>query len=171
MKLLQTYSDDMLNGTGLREVLFFSSCDFSCPGCFNSEAQDPNCDSYPGSHEWTDKDYDALVERLRRPHISGVTISGGDGFSKWNKKEVLELCKKLKTDVPEKTIWIYTGYTFEAIKEIGDEKWECLKYIDVLVDGQFVEKLRSPHLPWVGSSNQRVIDVKETLKNGKICVI
>ena len=167
MKLVYTYSADQLNGVGLREVLFFSGCDFRCPGCFNAELQDPDY-STPGSHEWGESDYQDLLKRLSHSYISGVTILGGDGFSECNKAGVLELCKRLREDMPEKTIWIYTGYTFEQIKKMKDERWECLKYIDVLCDGPFIESRLSPKLPWVGSDNQRVIDMVKTLKSGKL---
>lgn len=167
MRLIKVYHADQLNGEGLREVLFFSGCDLRCPFCFNSEIQDPDY-STPGSHEWGESDYQDLLRNLSHSYISGVTILGGDGFSTYNRKEVLELCKRLKEDIPEKTIWLYTGYTFEEIKKAKDERWECLKYLDVLVDGPYVDSKKSPKKPWVGSENQRVIMVQETLKKGKI---
>lgn len=168
MRLIYKYHADMLNGEGLREVLFFSGCDHSCAGCFNKELQDPNYIGLPESHTWTEKDYIELCTELEHDYISGVTITGGDGFSEFNKKDILELCQKLKSDYPLKTIWLYTGWTYEQVLKHNDEKTKCLSYIDVLCDGRFVEKLKSPDLPWVGSSNQRVIDVQKSLKEGKV---
>lgn len=168
MRLIHVYHNDLLNGEGLREVLFFSGCDFSCSGCFNKELQNVNYQGSKFSHEWSNSDYQALSERLNKSYISGVTISGGDGFSKYNKKDTLNLCKKLKSDFPNKTIWLYTGWTFENIINCKDEKTECLQFIDVLVDGKFDKNLKSPELPWVGSSNQRVIDVQKSLNNNSI---
>ena len=89
-------------------------------------------------------------------------------MSVWNKKDVLELVKRLKTDLPNKTIWVYTGYTIDQIKQDADEKLEILDYIDVLCDGLYIESKKSPLKPWVGSENQRVIDVKESIKQGKV---
>jgi anaerobic ribonucleoside-triphosphate reductase activating protein len=170
MKLLQVYHADLLNGEGLREVLFFSGCDLRCPQCFNKEAQNPNY-SMPDSHDWCENDFNELVKNLRQPFISGTTILGGDGFSVYNRSGVLELCKKLKETLPEKTIWLYTGYTWENIIKAEDERTKCLKYIDVLCDGPFIAELKSPEKPWVGSSNQRVIDVKKSLNKQNICLL
>lgn len=167
MNLIQVYHSDLLNGEGLREVIFFSGCDLNCPGCFNKEAQNPNF-KLLDSHEWSEDDYKLLLDNLNKPFISGVTILGGDGFSTYNRAGVLDLCKNLKKDVPNKTIWIYTGYTWESIINAKDERTECLKYIDVLCDGPFIEKLKAPDKPWVGSSNQRVINVQQSLKENKI---
>lgn len=168
MRLLQIYSADLLNGEGLREVLFFSGCDHKCPGCFNSDSQNPDCPGSDWSHFWTEEDYQALLIRLKKPCISGVTISGGDGFSKWNKAEILELVKRLKTDLPLKTVWLYTGWTWEEIEKFNDERWEALQYIDVLCDGRYIDAIKSPKKPWVGSDNQRVIDVKKSLESDKV---
>lgn len=148
MKYLGWYHNDMLNGTGLREVIFFTGCPHHCPGCFNPETWNPDC---PGSKLWGNDETEELVRRLSQSHIDGVTFSGGDPLSHWNRSEVLNLCKVIKSRVPGKTVWIYTGYTLE---ELGDLD---LTPVDVLVEGRYIESLRSPDLPWVGSSNQRVI--------------
>ena len=165
MKIIETYHNDLLNGTGLREVLFFSGCTHHCPGCFNQFTWDPDVDQ---AHEFEEDDYQELLKNLRKPYIAGVTLSGGDPMSVWNKKDVLELVKRLKTDLPNKTIWVYTGYTLEQIQQSKDEKLEILDYIDVLCDGLYIESKKSPLKPWVGSENQRVIDIKESIKQDKV---
>lgn len=166
MRFIKQYLDDLLNGEGLRNVYFFTSCSHLCKGCFNSETADPNM---PGSREWTEDDFLKLIEDAKKSYISGITLSGGDPFHPNNRKSILELCKNFKEYFGDsKTIWIYTGYTWETIKKDKDERWECLKYIDVLCDGPFIEHLKSPSKPWVGSENQRVIDVKKSLKEDRI---
>nr|DAS54541.1 MAG TPA: 4Fe-4S single cluster domain protein [Bacteriophage sp.] len=167
MKIIETYHNDLLNGTGLREVLFFSGCTHHCPGCFNQFTWDPDVDQ---AHEFEEEDYQELLGNLRKPYVSGVTLSGGDPMSVWNKKGVLDLVVRLKKDLPNKTIWLYTGYTLEQIQAEGDEKLEILGYIDVLCDGRFIESKKSPLKPWVGSENQRVIDMKKTLEQGSISI-
>lgn len=167
MKIIDIYHEDLLNGTGLREVLYFSGCEWNCKGCFQSWTADPNCEQ---ARDWTEEDYKNLSNKLKNQYISGVTLSGGDPLSFWNESDVLELVKKLKTDFPEKTIWCYTGYTWENLIKLSEDnsKRQILDYIDVLCDGPFIESLKSPEKPWVGSENQRVIDVKESLKQEKI---
>lgn len=174
MRLIRFYHADMLNGEGLREVVFLSGCEHFCTGCFSPETWDPDM---PEAHEWTSKDEEELFENLGKPFISGVTFSGGDPFSKWNVGEVRELCIKIKEKFPEKTIWLYTGYTWESIMQYKDTlkhqaiQYNCLKYVDVLCEGPFIESRKSPTKPWVGSDNQRVINVKESLKQDKIILL
>lgn len=165
MRLIQTYHADLLNGDGLREVLFFSGCNHSCKFCFNPETHNP----FEGKL-WTKENYEALLQELHKSHISGVTLTGGDPLSIWNQECVLELCQDLKHDIPEKTIWAYTGYTWESIMRLpGDHPRRLiLNYLDVLCDGPFVHTKKSPNKLWVGSENQRVINVKESLEKGEI---
>lgn len=165
MRLIQTYHSDLLNGDGLREVLFFSGCPHKCPGCFNPETHNP----FEGKL-WTKENYEALLGELHKSHISGVTLTGGDPLSIWNQECVLELCQDLKHDVPEKTIWAYTGYTWESIMRLPEDhpRRKVLEYLDVLCDGPFVHTRKSPKKKWVGSENQRVINVKESLEKGEI---
>lgn len=152
MNLVQIYKADLINGEGLRNVYFFSHCTHHCPGCFNKETWDENI-----GNPWTEEDFQQLIKDAEPEYISGITLSGGDPFSPINRKDILDLCKKFKAIYPNKTIWVYTGYTLEQIEKDKDERLECLKYIDVLCDGPFIESLKSPTKPWVGSSNQRVI--------------
>lgn len=150
MKVIQKYHNDFLNGPGMREVIFFSGCDNHCDGCFNKETADPNM---KGARDWTEEDYIELKNNLNNYWIKGVTFTGGDPLSRYNYLGVLDLCRRLKNDIPDKTIMIYSGYTMEYIKTYIPS---ILDYIDILADGPFIKNLASPKKPWVGSSNQNV---------------
>ena len=169
MKIIQTYLNDLLNGEGLRDCYFFSGCELHCPGCFSSETWDPNM---PQARLWTEEDFQRLLMNASKSYISGITLLGGDPFHPVNREGILDLCKRFKEYFGDsKTIWIYTGYTWEILKKAQDLRWECLKYVDVLCEGPFIEKLKSPTKPWVGSENQRVINVQESLKQNKIILL
>lgn len=142
---------DMRNGTGLRVTLFVSGCSHHCKGCHNPQTWDPN-----SGIEFDESAKQELFAELNKDYISGVTFSGGDPLFPSNREVILSLCKEIKTLYPNKNIWLYTGYKYEQVKHL-----EILKYIDVLIDGKYVEKLRSANLPWVGSSNQKVIYVSD----------
>lgn len=142
---------DMRNGTGLRVTLFVSGCNHHCKGCHNPQTWDPN-----SGIEFDEAAKQELFAELNKDYVSGVTFSGGDPLFPSNREVILSLCKEIKTLYPNKNIWLYTGYRYEQVKHL-----EILKYIDVLVDGKYVEKLRSVNLPWVGSSNQKVIYVSD----------
>ena len=145
--------EDMLNGTGLRTVLWVSGCNHNCPGCQNPETH-PEDSGIP-----FDKDaLDELLNSLSPNYIEGLTFSGGDPLYPNNRSTVTDIAKKVKELYPNKNIWLYTGYLFEDIKDL-----EIISYIDVIVDGEFLIKLKDNNLHWKGSSNQRVIDVKESL--------
>lgn len=154
--------DDMLNGDGLRIVLWVSGCEMRCIGCHNPETHDP----YSGI-PFDAQAEDELFEALSKDYISGVTFSGGHPLMECNRPEVYRLIKKYKELYPNKTIWMYTGYTWEEIQEIPDAK-AIVDQVDVLVDGKFVLYLKDNNLEWKGSSNQRVIDVKKSLDKGKV---
>ena len=169
MKLIQTYLNDLLNGVGLRDCFFFSGCELHCPGCFSPETWDPDM---PQAKLWTEEDFQELLKNASKPYISGITLLGGDPFYPVNREEILNLCKRFKENFGDsKTIWIYTGYTWEILEKAKDVRWECLKYVDVLCEGPFIEKLKSPSKPWVGSENQRVINVQESLRQNKIILL
>lgn len=169
MKIIQTYLADLLNGEGLRDCYFFSGCELHCFGCFSPETWDPDM---PQARLWTEEDFKELLRNAEKPYIDGITLLGGDPFHPNNRKEILDLCKRFREHFGDsKTIWIYTGYTWKVLENSKDERWECLKYIDVLCEGPFSINLKSPEKPWVGSSNQRVIDVKKSLASNSIVEI
>ena len=134
------------NGEGLRTAIFFSGCDFHCPGCFNYELQDPNYG----------KKYSSEIEKeifnTINEHIAGISILGGEHLSKYNLETVTQLCSNFKEKFPNKTIWLWTGYTIEEIKTLP-----ILNYIDVLIDGQFKQDEYEYGLLWRGSRNQRIL--------------
>ena len=145
--------DDMLNGDGLRVVLWVAGCSHCCKDCHNPVTWDPNGGLYfdePAKAE--------LFEELKKDYVSGITFSGGDPLHIANVNDVTELSKEIRETFPEKTIWLYTGSTWEEVRRM-----EIVRYLDVLVDGEFVFAKKDPLLCWKGSSNQRVIDVQRTL--------
>lgn len=144
---------DMNNGDGLRVTLFVSGCSHKCHNCHNPQTWDPDSGIL-----FTDKEKKEIFDELDKDYIAGITFSGGDPLFKANRETVTALAKEIKEKYPNKTIWLYTGYKFEDVYNLP-----IMKYIDILVDGRFVESLYSPSLHWVGSSNQRVIDVKRHL--------
>lgn len=152
---------DIANGKGCRVSLFVQGCSFNCPGCFNTVAKD-----FSGGKEFTDQTMQLLLELALPPHISGLSILGGEPLHPQNRKDVLEVVKKFKSQYPDKTVWLWTGYSWEDVAEdiIGSG-------VDVIVDGLFKEELKDLRLKYRGSSNQRVIDVlASTAGNPKILV-
>ncbi len=150
--------DDMLNGEGLRVVLWVAGCPHKCEGCHNPITWD-EC----GGIEFTEESENELFEILNRPYISGITFSGGDPLHMANRSEIARLIDKCKTLFPLKTIWLYTGFLWEDICDL-----DLIKKVDVVVDGKFEKALHDPKLFWKGSSNQRVIDVRKTLECGSV---
>ncbi len=150
--------DDMLNGDGLRTVLWVSGCTHHCEGC-----QNPITWDLAGGLPFDEAAEEELFEAMGAEQCSGITFSGGDPLHPFNRSEVFRLAEKCKKLFPNKTVWAYTGFLWENVK---DE--EGMKYIDVLADGRFVKELNDNNLHWVGSSNQRVINVQETLKSDKV---
>ena len=142
-------------------------CTHHCKNCFNSEAWDFNY-----GKEFTEKEIDKVMQELDHPYISGLSLLGGEPLEYQNQQGLLPLLKKVKEKFPEKNIWCYTGYTFD--KDVMGEmcnKWketpEFLSYLDVVVDGKFEEDKKDIKLRFKGSSNQRIIDVKKSLKESK----
>lgn len=152
--------DDMLNGEGLRVVLWVSGCTHQCKNCHNPITWD-----IMGGLEFDSEAEKELMEALSKPHCDGITFSGGDPLHPFNREEVARLIKKVNETYPDKTIWLYTGYKYEEI-----EDFSALNLIDVLIDGEFIEDLKDERLHWVGSSNQRIIDVKKTLESGSMVI-
>lgn len=159
----------MLNGSGLRVVLWLSGCDHKCKGCQNIQTWDCN-----SGIPFTEKDKEELFEELNKDYISGITFTGGDPLHKNNLDEVLNLVNRIRLLYPNKTIWIYSGYTWEQLFE--DDEFDvkggiCENQIrraiilssDVFIDGKYIEQQKDTTLKWRGSANQRVIDIKKTI--------
>lgn len=150
--------DDMLNGDGLRVVLWVAGCTHHCEGCQNPVTWDPE-----GGILFDRAAKEEIFEQLDQAYIDGITFSGGDPLYVGNREEVLALAKEIRERYPDKSIWLYTGYRFEEIWE--EPLMACL---DVLVDGRYLEEERDVTLPWRGSANQRVIDVQKTREQKQI---
>ncbi len=150
--------DDMLNGDGLRVVLWVSGCEHRCKGCHNPVTWDIN-----GGLEFDEAAKEEVFEELKKDYVSGITLSGGDPLHMQNRTDVSRLIREIKDKFPNKTIWLYSGYDWEEVKDLP-----LMENIDVFVDGEFVERLKDNLLLWRGSSNQRVIDVKKSLKIGNV---
>jgi anaerobic ribonucleoside-triphosphate reductase activating protein len=162
MKYHNITHDDMLNGDGIRVVLWVSGCIHNCRGCQNPLTWNPD-----NGINFDAQARDEIFSALKQKHISGITFSGGDPLHPANRGKVFCLIKDIKQQFPSKTIWIYTGYTWE---EIHENKYipHIIKYADVLVDGRFKEELADVNYPWAGSTNQRVIDIQESIKKGTV---
>lgn len=150
--------DDMLNGDGIRVTLFVSGCSLHCPFCQNPETWDKD-----SGISFDKNAVDEIFAELKKDYISGITLTGGHPLEHYNIDECTQLCKEIKEHFPTKTIWLYTGYIYENVKDL-----EIMNYVDVVVDGSYIQKLRDISLKWRGSSNQRVIDVKKSKEQNEI---
>ena len=156
--------DDMKNGDGLRVVLWVAGCSHHCPNCQNPVTWDPD-----DGILFDENARKELLDIVSQDYISGITFSGGDPLFESNREEVYELIEYIKSVYPNKTVWLYTGYTFNDLKKfvpIG-----ILNKIDVIIDGPYIEKFRDTSLKWRGSSNQRVINVRKTIDTGNIVLL
>ena len=158
---------DIANGEGVRVSLFVSGCTHHCKGCFNHETWD-----FTFGKHFTEDTENEIIEALDHSFINGLSLLGGEPFERQNQKVLLPFLHKVKAKYPQKNIWCYTGYTLED-DLLSESRARCeytdemLSLIDVLVDGEFKEELKDITLAFRGSSNQRIIDVKESLKQGK----
>lgn len=150
--------DDMLNGDGLRVVLWVAGCSHHCRECQNPITWDPQ-----GGILFDEDARQEIFQQLQKDYIDGITFSGGDPLHEANVKEVTALAREIRSRFPKKTIWLYTGYLWEEIRN-----WEIVRYLDVLVDGRFDPQKKDLTLQWKGSYNQRVIDVPKTLDLGQV---
>ena len=150
---------DISDGPGVRVSIFMQGCSFHCKNCFNPETWD-----FEGGNEFTDETINEVIELGKPDHIKGLSILVGEPMHPNNIEGTTRLAKAFKEKYPDKTIWSWTGFLFD--KDLKDK--EVLKYIDVLVDGQYKDELHDPTLKWRGSSNQRVIDVQKSLENGEV---
>lgn len=154
--------DDMLNGDGIRVVLWVAGCEHHCEDCQNPVTWNPEGGKHFGAAE-----IDEIFAELAKEHVSGITFSGGDPLHPNNRNLIYSLGKVAQQAHPEKTVWMYTGYTWEQI--VADEEMSTImEVVDVLVDGRFEKDLLDKNAKWVGSTNQRVIDVQKSLKTGGV---
>lgn len=176
MNYAQMRSMDISNGEGIGVSLFVQGCDFHCKNCFNSETWD-----FSKGQEWNEKTKNQFLKLVEKPFIQRVSILGGEPLHPQNVQNVLKIVDEIRVSYPTKNIWLYTGYTWEQIMYpiVTDDlnferdyiikaRKELVSKCDVLIDGRYVDELRDVSLHWRGSSNQRVINVQETLKQNKI---
>ena len=162
---------DIANGTGVRVSLFVSGCTHHCKGCFN-----PDTWNFGFGKEYTEETENDIIEALKPSYIEGISLLGGEPFEPENQKALVGLLKRIRQELPNKNVWCYSGYTFEELtgqkksRAFTDISAEMLSLIDVLVDGEFVEELKDISLQFRGSSNQRIIDVKESLKSNTVII-
>lgn len=159
---------DVANGPGVRVTIFVSGCTHHCKGCFNEMTWD-----FQYGREFTKEDIEKIIKLMEPSYIAGLTLLGGEPMEYRNQQGLLPLLRRVKEQYPEKTIWCYTGYLYD--KDILDDfcgKWEetreMLSYLDVIVDGEFVEAQKDISLRFRGSSNQRIIDVKKSREAAEI---
>lgn len=160
--------NDIANGLGVRVSLFVSGCRHHCKNCFNKDTW-----SFSYGVPFTDATADDIIKALAPDYVNGFSLLGGEPFEPENQPELLKLLKRIKAEYPNKDIWCYTGFLLDEEllgKSRANTEYtrEMLSYIDVLVDGRFVEELKDISLKFRGSSNQRVIDVKKTLQTNDI---
>lgn len=161
-------NNDIANGPGVRVSLFVSGCTHRCPGCFNEIAWD-----FDYGQPFTQETIDAILKMLAPSHIKGLTLLGGEPFEPQNQPAIVELLRQVKSKYPNKTVWAYSGYLFDrdilagrlGPREITEE---YIRYLDVLVDGPFIQSRKNLSLRFRGSDNQRLIDVPQSLMTGEI---
>lgn len=180
MNYAQIRSMDISNGEGIGVSLFVQGCDFHCKNCFNSETWE-----FSKGQEWNDKTKNQFLKLIETPFIQRVSILGGEPLHPKNVQNVLKIVDEIRVSYPTKNIWLYTGYTWEEIwikdniktddkvkdmreKAIKNLRRQVVRMCDVLIDGRYIDELRDVSLHWRGSSNQRVINVQETLKQNQI---
>ncbi len=159
---------DIANGEGVRISLFVSGCTHRCKNCFNKETWD-----FSSGEPFTEETEDKIIKMLAPAYIKGLSLLGGEPMEKVNQKGLLPFLRKVKKSYPDKNIWCYTGYTYDRDLIPGgkvhtEDTEEILSYIDILVDGEFIEELYNIRLKFRGSENQRVIDLNKTRESGEI---
>ena len=162
MKYNKIRKMDIADGPGVRVSIFMQGCSFNCKNCFNPETHD-----FTGGKEFTEETIARVLELCDKEYVKGLSILGGEPMHPKNIEGTTELAKCFKKKFPEKNLWVWSGFTFD--KDLKNK--EAMKYIDVLVDGQYVDELHNPKLEWRGSSNQRVIDVQQSLKANKVVLL
>lgn len=167
--------DDMNNGDGLRVVLWLSGCSHNCYNCQNPQTWNPD-----SGIPFDESAKQEIFAELSKDYISGITFSGGDPLHENNLDEVFKLTQQIRICFPEKTIWLYTGYEMSeivkqeqyekinGILDVWSKRWEIIKLVNVLVDGEYIDEQRDLTKKWAGSSNQRVIDIQQSLAQNKV---
>lgn len=178
MNYLQITHEDVCNGNGLRVVLWLSACSHHCHNCQNPQTWNPDSGIL-----FDEAAKQEIFDELSKDYISGITLSGGDPLHEQNLDGVLDLIKEIRLSFPEKSIWLYTGYTWEKImndfenskrwlqaswKHSAITRYEIIKNVDILVDGEYIDEQRNLSKKWAGSDNQRCVDVKQSLTQGKV---
>ena len=153
---------DISDGPGVRVSIFMQGCEFHCKNCFNPETW-----NFDGGKDFDKETIDEVLNLCGQDHIKGLSILGGEPMHPKNIDATTNLAKAFKEKYPNKNLWVWSGFDFE--KDLRDK--EVVSYIDVLVDGRYVDELHDPTLKWRGSSNQRVIDVQKSLKDGNIITV
>lgn len=169
---------DISNGEGVGVSLFVQGCDRHCFNCFNPDTWDFN-----GGKEWTEETKNKFIKLIDRPYINRISVLGGEPLAEQNLDDVLSLVKQIRISFPEKSIWLYTGYNFDLLNSKYNEykytpfaanadewltRWDIISNVNVLVDGEYIDEKRDITLKWCGSSNQRVINVKQSLAQNKM---
>ena len=159
---------DIANGEGVRTSLFVSGCTHHCKGCFN-----PDTWSFDFGRPYTADTEQEIIDSLKPDYIDGLSLLGGEPFEPANQRELVKLLRRVKTELPSKNVWCYTGYLFDA-ELLSPSRARCeytdemLSMIDILVDGEFVEEKKNISLAFKGSENQRIIDVQKSLTSGEV---
>ena len=161
-------TNDIANGIGVRVSLFVSGCTNHCKGCFQPETWD-----FAYGRPYTPDMEDRLMKELAKSYYDGLTILGGEPFELSNQRELVKLIRRLRKELPDRNIWMYTGFTYDKDLVPGGCRYiectdEILDSIDMLVDGRFIEELKNITLTFRGSENQRIIDMKQTREQGKV---
>ena len=160
MKYAQIREMDVTNGNGIGVALFTQGCPYHCKNCFNPETWD-----FDKGTDWTKETENKIIELLKPEYITRLTILGGEPLIERNIEPLTALLKRVKGVYPNKRVWLYTGGNFEVLEGLYEE---IFQYIDILVDGRYIDDLRDYKLKWRGSSNQRIIDVQASLKSGDV---
>lgn len=169
MHVGEVMTADVANGEGMRVSVFVSGCRNHCKGCFQPQTWDFNY-----GREYTPEIEQFIIDELSKSYYDGITILGGDPMEPENQEPVLRLLRRIKKELPDKNVWAYTGYVYDRDLVPGGKRFvdgvtrELLESIDILIDGRFVEELKNLMLNFRGSSNQRIIKMKETLENGEV---
>ena len=163
MRYSQIIPFDVCNGKGIGLSLFVQGCKFHCKGCFNSETW-----NFDGGKEWNEEIKNKFFELINRPYIKRVSILGGEPLADENISEIYNLITEIKERFPDKDIWLYTGYEWDEMIMESNKRHYIISECDIVVDGRYIEEQRDITLPFRGSKNQRVIDVKKSLEKNEI---